>query len=122
MAVSSYSAPVLGPENDPPSGRTMQIVTHIAAHPSSCHAPHPREWDGIVLHSPTSRMFVRNFSSSCFLRNVFGTQPFIDYCEGRGIALTQVLSAPMQKQDLRQWVSALTQLPSEQQAAVEMEL
>src|SRR3954464_10815526 len=62
-------------------------------------------------------MFIRNFSSSCFLQNVFGTQPFVDYCQERGIALTQVLSSPMQREDLRQWVAALTKLTGEQQAA-----
>src|SRR4051812_16291213 len=67
-------------------------------------------------------MFTRNFSSSCFLQNVFGTQPFLDYCQDRNIALTQVLSSPMQRDDLRLWVTALTQLPPEKQAAVELEL
>src|SRR4051812_36223174 len=67
-------------------------------------------------------MFIRNFSSSCFLQNVFGTQPFMDYCQERNIALTQVLSSPMQRDDLRRWVTALTKLPCAQQAEVELEL
>ena len=46
----------------------------------------------------------------------------MDYCQERGIALTQVLSSPMQREDLRQWVAALTKLTGEQQAAVELEL
>ena len=67
-------------------------------------------------------MFVRTFSSSCFLRNVFGTHPFLDYCRDRGIALPQAPSSSMHRQDLRQWVAALAKLSPEAQARVERDL
>src|SRR5437870_1605057 len=67
-------------------------------------------------------MFVRDFSSSCFLRNVFGTQPFIDYCDQRGIEFAQTPSGVMQRADLRRWVEALARLPPDRQAAVELDL
>lgn len=66
-------------------------------------------------------MFVRSFCSGCFLQNVFGTQPFADYCQQRGIAFGPEASGE-QGADLRRWVAAFTQLPQEKQAQVELEL
>src|SRR5258708_3613541 len=85
-------------------------------------APGSRRGGDVCYSAALSAMFIRNFSSSCFLRNVFGTQPFIDYCQGRGIDLAQALTAPLEKQDLERWVTALARLRPEEQAEVELEL
>src|SRR5947209_882568 len=36
-------------------------------------------------------MFARSFHPRQFLRAAFGTEPFVDYCQRRGIAFEQVL-------------------------------
>ena len=67
-------------------------------------------------------MFVRDFCSSCFLQNLLGTQPFMDYCDQRGIAFAQEPLALMRREDLQRWIEALAQLTPEQQARIELEL
>lgn len=67
-------------------------------------------------------MFTRPFRPDLFLRTVFGTEPFIEYCRQRQIPFEQTPSAPLTTEDVRRWTVALAQLPHERHAAVELEL
>lgn len=67
-------------------------------------------------------MFVRTFRLEHFLRSVYGTAPFLEYCRQREIAFAQVPAAPMRGEDSKRWTAALAQLPGEQQRQVEQEL
>lgn len=67
-------------------------------------------------------MFTRPFRPARFLRSVFGTEPFVDYCGQRRIAFTQEPSAPLEAEDARRWTAALAELPHDRHALVELEL
>lgn len=67
-------------------------------------------------------MFVRTFRPDRFLRSVYGTEPFVDYCRDRHIPFLQTADAVMQAADVPRWTDALRQLPAEQQVQVELEL
>ena len=61
------------------------------------------------------------FPPGRFLSNVYGTEPFVEYCRERQIAFEQPLSALLGKDDERRWTAALAQLPHERQAQVELD-
>lgn len=67
-------------------------------------------------------MFTRTFHPDRFLRSVYGTQPFADYCARRGLPFEQTLSAPLQASDARRWTAVLAQLSHDEHARVELEL
>lgn len=67
-------------------------------------------------------MFTRPFHPDRFLRSVYGTEPFLDYCRQRRIAFEQTLSAALGPGDTRRWAAALAELPHERHAQVELEL
>ncbi len=62
------------------------------------------------------------FDADQFLRSVYGTEPFIDYCRCRGIPFTQVPEGGMPRGDWRRWNNVLAQLSREQRERVEWEL
>lgn len=66
-------------------------------------------------------MFTRTFHPDLFLRSVYGTEPFVDYCRRRGIAFEQNRSSYPDDAPAR-WTAALNALASERQARVEWEL
>lgn len=66
-------------------------------------------------------MFARDFHPARFLRGVYATGPFRDYCALRGIAFAQDLSEP-DAASLRRWAEALSSLSREEQARVELDL
>jgi hypothetical protein len=67
-------------------------------------------------------MFTRSFHPRPFLRSVYGTAPFVEYCALRGIAFRQSLGAPMTDRDFLHWQVALLCRPETEQARVELEL
>ncbi len=67
-------------------------------------------------------MFARLFQPEQFLRSVYGTEPFADYCRRRNIPFEQTLSSPPWPGDHRRWAAALAELSHEQHAQVELEL
>lgn len=67
-------------------------------------------------------MFVRNFHPDRFIRSLFATEPFRDYCGQRNIPITPAESAPMREDNYRLWTAALARLPGEQQVQVELDL
>src|SRR5436305_1230756 len=71
---------------------------------------------------PSPAMFTRRFHPDRFLRSVYGTQPFVDYCRQRHIAFEQTLSTSPGAADLQRWSAALSQLSHEEHAQVELEL
>src|SRR3954451_3338545 len=66
-------------------------------------------------------MFVRNFFPDRFVRSVYGTDPFREYCAQRNILLEPATPGPMQEAEYRLWLAALAQLPSDQQVQVELD-
>jgi len=67
-------------------------------------------------------MFVRNFHPDRFVRSVYGTDPFREYCGQRNILVDPALLAPMREEEYRLWLTALAQLSSDQQVQVELDL
>ncbi len=67
-------------------------------------------------------MFARPFHPGRFLRSVHGTEPFIAFCRDRSIPFAQDPGIPPRPGDVERWTRALAQLPSPQQARVELEL
>ncbi len=67
-------------------------------------------------------MFTRTFHPDRFLRSVYGTQPFVDYCERRGLPFAQTLAKPLETEDARRWMATLAELPHDEHARVELEL
>jgi hypothetical protein len=67
-------------------------------------------------------MFSRPFYPDHFLRSVYGTESFGDYCRDRKIPFEQGASASAKPGDCRRWTAALSQLPHDRHAQVEMEL
>jgi hypothetical protein len=67
-------------------------------------------------------MFTRDFQPEAFLRSVFGTEPFLDFCRERAIAFAQIPNGTLRPQDIPRWTAALSQLPRAQQFQVETEL
>jgi hypothetical protein len=67
-------------------------------------------------------MFLHPFHPSRFLRSVYGSDSFVEYCRDRDIAFDQVRSSPFRKDDERRWAAALAELPHDRQAQVELEL
>jgi len=69
---------------------------------------------GPVIHLP--------FLSRQFLRNVYGTQPFIEYCKKRRIPFKQRAGDKLGWRDLRRWTAAIGQLSADRRAQMELEL
>ena len=67
-------------------------------------------------------MFSRPFHPEQFLRSVIHTEPFLDYCRDRGIPFQHAMGAAVTAADLRRWTVALSELPHDQHAQVELEL
>jgi len=67
-------------------------------------------------------MFVRNFFPDRFVRSIYGTEPFREYCGLRNIVLEPGALTPMQDGQYRQWMAALGELPGDQQVQVELDL
>src|SRR4051794_28355116 len=67
-------------------------------------------------------MYAGAFDSDRFLRSVYGTEPFIDYCRRRCIPFTQVLAGGMPRGECRRWTAVQAQLSREQQDRIEWEL
>ncbi len=67
-------------------------------------------------------MATRTFHPRPFLRSVYGTAPFLNYCARHGIAFRQSLGAPMTDQDFLHWQAALLTRPEAEQAHIELEL
>jgi hypothetical protein len=80
------------------------------------------------VRSPTSATFLhtnmlsRPFVPSRFLRSVYGTGPFIDYCRSRAVGFDQAPSGRLRSEDARRWAAALAELPHDRQARLELEL
>ena len=66
-------------------------------------------------------MFKRNFYHDRFLQNVYGSEPFIEYCESRGISFKQTKNVEPSVEDQKRWRESLTKLSEQQQADVELE-
>jgi len=67
-------------------------------------------------------MFTRTLDPRRLLRSVYGTEPFVAYCESRNVLLEQVVGFPMHDEDFRRWQDALRRLPEAEQARVELEM
>ncbi len=67
-------------------------------------------------------MFARTYFPEQFLRGIYGTEPFIEYCRERGIGLDQVPGSSMRPRDFVRWIAALAQLPGDAQRGIEREL
>ena len=67
-------------------------------------------------------MFTRPFHGVRFLRSVYGTEPFADFCRELRIVFPQDASSPPKKEDARRWAAALAELPHEQHVVVERDL
>lgn len=67
-------------------------------------------------------MLARAFDARRFLREVYGTGVFLEYCESRGIAFEQIPGWLMRDDDLPRWREAFGNLPETEQARVELEL
>jgi hypothetical protein len=63
-------------------------------------------------------MFAREFRPARLLRTLYGTEPFLTYCRLRAIPFDHAAAGA----DLRGWAAAVSKLPSEVQARVELEL
>ena len=44
-------------------------------------------------------MFTRTFNARQFLRTVYGTEPFVEFCRSRNIALEQIVGFPNEAAD-----------------------
>lgn len=88
-----------------------------------CGTAHQIGWTiGHPLRYSPTLMFVRSLHPRRLLGSLYGTEPFLDYCTSRGIAFDQVAGGSPDELHARGWDSALTALPGEQQATVELEL
>ena len=67
-------------------------------------------------------MFLHPFHPGRFLRSVYGSDSFVEYCRDREIAFDHVRSSPFRKDDERRWTAALAELSRGRQAQVELEL
>ncbi|MBI1813294.1 hypothetical protein HY285_05425 [Candidatus Peregrinibacteria bacterium] len=67
-------------------------------------------------------MFKRNFYHDRFLQNVYGSEPFIEYCKSREISFTQTKNAAAKVEDLKRWEQARSKLSGKKQADIELEL
>jgi len=64
----------------------------------------------------------RTFYSDRILQPVYGTEPFVAYCQSRAIPFAQAEGAVFDAGAIRRWQEALTTLPPDRQADVEFEL
>lgn len=67
-------------------------------------------------------MFVRAFRPERFLRSVYGTPPFLDFCRTRDIPFVQVHGGLMGLDDYRRWTDVLRTMPAEKRLQTEVEL
>jgi hypothetical protein len=67
-------------------------------------------------------MFAHPFLPEQFLRSVYGTEPFVDYCRQRGISFEHEMGLPLSEDGLERWMSALAELSREEHAGVELDL
>src|SRR4051812_40185929 len=67
-------------------------------------------------------MFLRTFHPTGFLRGVYGTEPFAEYCQSRGIEFPQDPSKAMRPADVSRWTAGLAELSSDVQSVIELEL
>jgi hypothetical protein len=67
-------------------------------------------------------MLTRTYLPRQLVRHLYGTEPFADYCQQRGIGFPQVPGHAMGQGDETQWRQALHALPESEQARVELEL
>jgi len=67
-------------------------------------------------------MFTSTFNPRQFLRFVYGTEPFVEYCQSRQLPFEQVVGFPMHDEDYRHWQEVLQALPQAEQARVELDL
>jgi hypothetical protein len=67
-------------------------------------------------------MSARAFYLDRFLKRVYGTEPFVQYCRLRRIAFDQALGAPMTEADYGRWLAVVERLPESEQGRVELEL
>jgi hypothetical protein len=67
-------------------------------------------------------MLARTFHPRQFLRYVYATEPFVEYCERRGIPFDQLLGMQMRDDDFHRWRDVLARLSESEQAGVELEL
>jgi hypothetical protein len=67
-------------------------------------------------------MFNLPFLSRQFLRSVYGTQSFVEYCKKRGISFEQKACGKLGWRDLRRWTAAMAKLSADSRAQIEFEL
>ena len=67
-------------------------------------------------------MFARTFIPWQLLRHVYGTEPFVQYCQSRSLAFEQRPGLAMERDDFARWQAVLKGLPEAEQAKVELEL
>src|ERR1700722_5779666 len=79
---------------------------------------------GLVLgvRSYSQFMFARTFIPWQLLRHVYGTEPFVQYCQSRSLAFEQRPGLAMERDDFSRWQAVLKGLPEAEQAKVELEL
>jgi hypothetical protein len=78
--------------------------------------------DGCLAVYDRPPLFTRTFHPRRFLRLVYGTEPFAEYCQSRKIPFEQIVGFPMHEDDWRRWQEVLQALPESEQARVELEL
>jgi hypothetical protein len=67
-------------------------------------------------------MFIGTLASRQFLRRIYGTEPFGEYCRSRNLAFKHRVGVSMTGDDYARWQAALRTLPEAAQARVELEL
>lgn len=67
-------------------------------------------------------MLTRTFIPRQLLRQVYGTEPFVQYCAGRNLPFEQRAGLAMEREDFVRWQAVLAELPETEQAKVEVEL
>src|SRR5438067_2016361 len=67
-------------------------------------------------------MLTRTILPRHIVRHLYGTEPFIDYCEQRGIAFDQVAGNAMSNGDMPRWRNTVRALREAKHATVELEL
>lgn len=67
-------------------------------------------------------MFTRTFHPRHFLSYVYGTEPFAEYCQLRGIAFEQLVGMAMRDDDFFRWYDVVRALPESATSQMELDL
>src|SRR5437867_1297304 len=74
---------------------------------------------GVVQLCSRPEMFTRSFHADRFLRSVWGTEPFLDYCRRHRLSVEHFHILRDGASTCRRWAAALAQLSPNQRTQVE---